>query len=437
MKNYKIIFILLSLTSIVFDSFSQAFEKEQGMGRLFLGAQLNNQYDLLQGAKEFKETGVPALDFKGLNGSKTAFDLGVGANLIYFLSPVLSAELSYNYGQFSGATVDKVLYYNSVSNAVGLGFNLSLKSARTADYKWVPYLRANTGIGTYNATMRFASDDLPLSRNNPTLKGSTYLYGYGLGIRYHFSNRLHAYAQSDFNQVGTDAWDGNDNGKDGDRFLRTSIGLRFGLNKKKNRDQEAAWQGAVSKQELTSLQNNVDSVSKAQDSNIKKTAKIAEDLRKGLEKMESDRKSENAELLNRLKSLEGQLENIKRQEYNPTLKLDSAITSQKGFKSNESVVSIYFATGSDKLVEESQSILNNVSRVLNNTPELKIILTPYTDSRGLSMLNSRLRARRSKSVLKVLKGLNLDPSRIIFGEWPGTYIGQHELDRRVDIKFIK
>ena len=153
--------------------------------------------------------------------------------------------------------------------------------------------------------------------------------------------------------------------------------------------------------------------------------------------MESDRKSENAELLNRLKSLEGQLENIKRQEYNPTLKLDSTITSQKGFKSNESVVSIYFATGSDKLVEESQSILNNVSRVLNNTPELKIILTPYTDSRGLSMLNSRLRARRSKSVLKVLKGLNLDPSRIIFGEWPGTYIGQHELDRRVDIKFIK
>lgn len=437
MKNYKLIFLFLSISASAIDSFSQAFEKEQGIGRLFLGVQLNNQYDLLQGAKEFKETGVPALDFKGLNGSKTAFDLGVGANLIYFLSPVLSAELTYNYGQFSGASEDKVLYYNSVSNAVGLGFNLSLKSARTADFKWVPYLRANTGIGTYNATMRFASDDLPLSRNNPTLKGSTYLYGYGLGIRYHFSNRLHAYAQSDFNQVGTDAWDGNDNGKDGDRFLRTSIGLRFGLNKKKNRDQEAAWQGAVSKQDLTYLQNNVDSVSKAQDSNIKKTAKIAEDLRKGLEQMESDRKSENAELLNRLKSLEGQLENIKRQESNPLLKLDSTIVLQKGFNRNESVVSIYFASGSDKLSDEFQSILNNVSRVLNNTPELKIIITSYTDSRGLSMLNSRLRARRSKSVLGVLKGLNLDASRILFGEWPGTYIGQHELDRRVDIKFIK
>jgi len=153
--------------------------------------------------------------------------------------------------------------------------------------------------------------------------------------------------------------------------------------------------------------------------------------------MESDRKFENAELLNRLKSLEGQLENIKRQESNPLLKLDSTITSLNGFKINESVVSIYFATGSDKLGEESQSILNNVSRVLNNTPELKIILTAYTDSRGLSMLNSRLRARRSKSVLGVLKGLNLDPSRIIFGEWPGTYFGQHELDRRVDIKFVK
>jgi len=428
---------LLSITSIVFDSFSQAFEKEQGIGRLFLGVQLNNQYDLLQGVKEFKETGVPALDFRGLNGSKTSFDLGAGANLIYFLSPVLSAELTYNYGQFSGATEDKVLYYNSVSNEVGLGFNLSLKSARTTDYKWVPYLRVNTGIGTYNATMRFASDDLPLSRTNPTLKGSTFLYGYGLGMRYHFSNRFHAFVQTDFNQVGSDAWDGNDNGKDGDRFLRTSIGLRFGLNKKQNRDQVAAWQGSVSKQELTYLQNNVDSASRAQDSNLKKTAKAAEDLRKGLEKIELERKSENAVLLNRLKSVEAQLENFKRQESNNILKLDSTITLQKGFKANESVVSIYFATGSDKLSEESQSILNNVLRVLNNTPELKIILTSYTDSRGLSLFNSSLRARRSKSVLGVLKGLNLDASRILFGEWPGTYLGQHELDRRVDIKFIK
>jgi len=134
MKNlikYSFIALLLSITC----ASAQPFEKGKKFNRLSIGLTGVHFYDVLNSGQQVNDQGVPIYDMKGMNGDKTKFDLGLGMDLTYFLSPVLSFDLNYVAGSITGADTMLNEYYKSDVNSLGLGMNVALKSSRTVNYR--------------------------------------------------------------------------------------------------------------------------------------------------------------------------------------------------------------------------------------------------------------------------------------------------------------
>jgi outer membrane protein OmpA-like peptidoglycan-associated protein len=415
MKNlikYSFIALLLSITC----ASAQPFEKGKKFNRLSIGLTGVHFYDVLNSGQQVNDQGVPIYDMKGMNGDKTKFDLGLGMDLTYFLSPVLSFDLNYVAGSITGADTMLNEYYKSDVNSLGLGMNVALKSSRTVNYRWVPYARFSTGRTLYNSSRSFVSDDV----ENLNSKGTVMTWGAGLGMRYHLSNSMHLMLQSEYLTINSNALDGYDVGRGRDNFLQTKLGVRYTFGKNVHRDRSAAWQGSVSRDEFTELQ-------KESQNSIKRVENAVGEVVVRTEKAE--RKIDEVD------------KNVKRLSDDTKTKFDALEAARLAALAKESEVPaemfVYFELGGSRIRKEQEVVLQSVISTLNANPDFKVRLTPFTDPKGLPGLNTGLRGRREKAVSAYLVKNGIPASRIASGTWPGTHSGDNERDRRVTCTFFK
>ena len=71
---------------------------------------------------------------------------------------------------------------------------------------------------------------------------------------------------------------------------------------------------------------------------------------------------------------------------------------------------VNFATGSDRLIGNSKSLLDNVAKVLSEKEDVKVEVAGYTDSTGNAALNKSLSQKRAAKVKAYLasKGIPAD-----------------------------
>lgn len=415
--------ICLSLFSLISQCVeAQPFERGVRFNRFSLGVSGVHLYDVFNSGQQINERGFPVLDMKGLNGDKTKFDKGVSLDLSYVLSPVVSFDLNYTAGGMTGADTALVEYYNSNLDILGLGLNIALKSSRSLVYKWIPYLRFSASRTQFNSMRYFVSDNIPNALGSDNgVRGTVGSFGLGLGCRYYFSDNIHLFLQSEYLSANTNSLDGYASGSGRDQFVMSRVGFRYSLGKNRHRDRSAAWQGVVTREEMTEMKNdntkalnNVRSTLSDVVGRMDVNAQKIEAVDKSLTKLTTDTKNRFDELDAKNRALE--------------------YTSRVSLPEN---VQIYFDLSSFKIRPDQLSVLNSVVDVLRKDASLNVTLIPFTDRRGTSLLNSVLRSRRAKSVLSSIQKSGIDPTRIVVGDWPGTYTDNFDGDRRVEIRFRK
>jgi len=414
MKNlikYSFFLFLLSISC----AHAQPFEKGKKFNRLSVGLTGVHLYDVLNSGQQLNDAGVPVLDMKGMNGDKSKFDLGLGMDLSYFMSPILSFDLNYIAGSMTGADTMLNEYYKSDLNSLGLGMNVALKSSRVINYRWVPYARFSSNRMSFNSTRFWVEDD----QENTTSSGTVMTWGAGLGVRYHLSNSMHLVLQSEYMTTNTNSLDGFDAGRGRDNFVQTKLGVRYSIGKNVHRDRSAAWQGSVSRDEFTELQK---------------------------ESQNSVKRVENAvgEVITRTEKAEQKIEevdrNVKRLSDDTKSKFDAIEASRLAAEVKDEMPSesfVYFELGSARIRKEQEPSLQSIISTMNANPGYFVRLTPYTDPKGLAALNVGLRSRRERAVKDYLIRNGVVASRILSGSWPGTHSGDNERDRRVTCTFTK
>jgi outer membrane protein OmpA-like peptidoglycan-associated protein len=74
---------------------------------------------------------------------------------------------------------------------------------------------------------------------------------------------------------------------------------------------------------------------------------------------------------------------------------------------------VYFATGKDTILKQSYPILNEVARVLEENPRIKLVrVEGHTDDRGNDDMNQKLSQRRANSVRTYLINKGIDRDRL-------------------------
>jgi OOP family OmpA-OmpF porin len=81
-------------------------------------------------------------------------------------------------------------------------------------------------------------------------------------------------------------------------------------------------------------------------------------------------------------------------------------------KVNKAAGSIYFATGSAKLLAKSNASLNAVAKTLTENPELKVHIDGHTDNTGSEAKNQVLSEQRAEAVKAYLIKKGVDESRL-------------------------
>ena len=102
---------------------------------------------------------------------------------------------------------------------------------------------------------------------------------------------------------------------------------------------------------------------------------------------------------------------------------------------------IFFATNSDKLTASSWDAINKVALILNNHPELKIVIEGYSDNTGIKEKNLELSKKRAAATKKALEKSGVNANRITSaGYGPQNPIADNATaegrlkNRRVEIK---
>ncbi|MCO5240990.1 MAG: OmpA family protein [Chitinophagaceae bacterium] len=103
---------------------------------------------------------------------------------------------------------------------------------------------------------------------------------------------------------------------------------------------------------------------------------------------------------------------------------------------------VFFATGSSKLLQKSFKSLNEVAKILNEDPNLKLDVEGHTDNTGKPDKNQILSEQRAQSVVDYLTTkAGIDPSRLVsagFGQdqpvADNKTVAGRAQNRRVDLK---
>ena len=104
---------------------------------------------------------------------------------------------------------------------------------------------------------------------------------------------------------------------------------------------------------------------------------------------------------------------------------------------------INFERRSTKITEDSNIVVNEIAKILNENPNFKIEIAGHTDSRGSDSLNKQISQHRASSVREVLISLGIDKNRVTavgYGEeFPiaqDDENGLSEINRRVEFNIL-
>jgi len=381
--------------------------------RFSVGVQATHLYDLRFESYDDLQNGFSGEDMKGLNGEKTKFDMAYGLNIGYQFSPVLAVDMYGMFGSMSGA--NQIEYYQSDIRSLGIGANIALKTARTAGYRFVPYVRFATGWSSYDATRFFILDDVDFSNE----KGNTWHYNLGLGVNGHINSKWSVFAQSAFNIVATDAWDGYNYGAGKDHMIKTTVGLRytFGPKNRPNLNREAAWQGKTDP-ELLAAQRRLSEGMKTI------TEKVNE-----LEGTQNDRN----------KDFEAELEALKNQSNPDSLlaRIDQRIRQYMDEMKSGELAAIYFDFNKSDIKVTGQSVVEEVANLLISNPSWKVSVSAFNDQIGNENANALVRNARRDAVKNALIARGISIDRIMFEEWRGIFTGNDKIDRRAELRIVK
>ncbi len=78
---------------------------------------------------------------------------------------------------------------------------------------------------------------------------------------------------------------------------------------------------------------------------------------------------------------------------------------------------INFETGKSEIKPESQSIIDQIVKMLKQNPELKVSVEGHTDNVGSDKSNKTLSENRAKSVMNALISQGIDKSRLSYKGW--------------------
>jgi len=118
-------------------------------------------------------------------------------------------------------------------------------------------------------------------------------------------------------------------------------------------------------------------------------------------------------------------------------------------KTNLILPDIFFAYGDATILPQSEAVLQDLVRILNDNPDLAIELSAHTDSRGRARYNERLSKNRARNMVKYLTTNGVSASRLIsigYGEdMPRNHCGdgivcseqQHKENRRIEMRTAK
>ena len=105
---------------------------------------------------------------------------------------------------------------------------------------------------------------------------------------------------------------------------------------------------------------------------------------------------------------------------------------------------IYFETGKATLKSESYSTLDNVIKLLQNNPTLRIEISGHTDNIGSLRTNMKLSSDRAKSVVNYLVQHGIAQSRLEYKGYgfsqpiaPNTTAEGRAKNRRVEFKVLQ
>lgn len=90
----------------------------------------------------------------------------------------------------------------------------------------------------------------------------------------------------------------------------------------------------------------------------------------------------------------------------PEIKKELTVEMQKAAKN------IFFETGSYKLLSTSYTALNKVTAILNENPDLNLLIEGHTDNQGNAESNQVLSENRAKAVLFYLKDKAINENRL-------------------------
>jgi outer membrane protein OmpA-like peptidoglycan-associated protein len=381
--------------------------------RLSVGVQATHLYDLRYESYDDLQNGFSGEDMQGLNGGKSRFDMAYGLNVAYQFSPILAVDLYGMLGSMSGA--NQIEYYQSNIRVMGLGANVALKTAKTSQYRLVPYLRFATGWSAYDATRYFILDDVDFSSE----KGSTWHYNLGIGANVHLNNQWSMFAQSVFNVVATDAWDGYNYGAGKDHMVKTTLGVRFtfGNKSRPNLNRAEAWQGQTDPELLASQE------------------RLNDGLRAVNEKV-FDLETSQAAQKNRLEAAIQELKN----ETNPDSLLaliDRRISQYQAELKSGEVSAIYFDFNRAEVKAAGQMVIADVAKLMKSNPNWKVSVSAFNDPVGNDQANQEIRNARREAVKKALVAQGIAANRIEFKEWQGVYTGNDQIDRRAELRIMK
>lgn len=411
--------------------------------RVAVGLRASHLYDVKFKPNQVLTNGFVAEDMKGLNGSKTRFDMAFGLDVSYFFSPLFSMDLAYDKGKMTGS--GSVEYYESDVDFITLGANLSLKRAiRKKPYRFVPYLRASIAHANFDVERKFKEDNTTFSH----IKDNCMQMGLGLGIRYHITENLHLNLMSEFVTSYTDKWDGFDYSNGNDHLVKTSLGIRYTFGKHKHADRALAWQD-----------NRVDDLLAGTGTgNNEVTAQTLQALSDSLRVMRESLAAMNTEMKAQIarenadSDKDGVLDRndmcpdvfgpsynngcpdtvkVARKEPAPAsgeVKPAAPVTAVQPRAASQPVGdldldmvkkmvllemnNIRFPTGKATLNEEALDILNRNAVVMQNNPSFKLIIYGYTDREGSDKVNMRLSKLRATAVANYLAKQGVSKDRM-------------------------
>ncbi len=373
--------------------------KEVQLRQFAISTQVGHFYDLQFTSFDDLLNGASGEDMRGLNGLNTKFDVGFGARLHYYYSPLVSFELGYDNATITGANT--VEWHTSKNSAYSLAMKIDMKKSSTIEeYTTIPFLRLGMGMMNYAAERSFVSDGIMFSNT----EGTSTMTEYGVGVQHHINDAISLNVQSMLRVIHTDAWDGYDYSSGRDHLLYTTIGIEYAFGAGGHMNRRPSYRDA----RVHRLINEIQTL-KSSDEAIYELIKINgeehEKLQKDLELMKSsiDKLAEEQEGL-----------------------MTSSVSKDFGN------YNIYYDFNKADIKESFELELQKRVFELEGQ-SVVFVLQAFSDEKGTSLANKLVRARRLQKAEELLKGWGIPKDRIEVKPWDGSHTGNDVIDRRIEI----